>query len=150
MKWIACSSVRVSIYERTSLVVSRTENALHSQMLLATVGDCWRLLVCILNALTYKINWSLCLFSSASGLRLEALERTYLRVQRMKTHFGDRAFSAAGPWCWNSLPPVIRLADSVDSFKAQLKTRLFAKACQMQLLVRRPCCGMAALLRLVA
>ena len=27
-----------------------------------------------------------------------------------------------------SLPPVIRLADSVDSFKAQLKTHLFAKA----------------------
>jgi len=46
----------------------------------------------------------------------------------MKTHLGDRAFSAAGPRYWNSLPPVIRLADSVDSFKAQLKTHLFAKA----------------------
>jgi len=45
-------------------------------------------------------------------------------VQRMRTHFGDRAFSAAGPWCWNSLPPVIRLADSVHSFKVQLKTYL--------------------------
>src|SRR6218665_299357 len=66
--------------------------------------------------------------SSASGLRLRSLERTDLRVRRMKTHFGDRAFSAAGPRCWNSLPPVTRLADSVDSFKAQLKTHLFAKA----------------------
>ena len=66
--------------------------------------------------------------SSASGLRLRSLERTDLRVRRMKTHFGDRAFSAAGPRCWNSLPPVIRLADSVASFKAQLKTHLFAKA----------------------
>src|SRR6218665_378289 len=66
--------------------------------------------------------------SSGSGLRLRSLERTDLRVRRMKTHFGDRAFSAAGPRCWNSLPPVIRLADSVDSFKAQLKTHLFAKA----------------------
>ena len=65
--------------------------------------------------------------SSASGLRLRSLERTD-RVRRMKTHFGDRAFSAAGTRCWNSLPPVIRLADSVDSFKAQLKTHLFAKA----------------------
>src|SRR6218665_4129356 len=27
-----------------------------------------------------------------------------LRVRRMRTHFGDRAFSAAGPRCWNSLP----------------------------------------------
>jgi len=32
---------------------------------------------------------------------------------------------------WNSLLPVIRFADSVDSFKAQLKTHLFAKAYQM-------------------
>ena len=44
------------------------------------------------------------------------------RVRRMRTHFGDRAFSAASPRCWNSLPPVIRFADSVDSFKAQLKS----------------------------
>src|SRR6218665_790330 len=38
----------------------------------------------------------------------------------------DGAFSAAGRRCWNSLPPVIRLTDSVDSFKAQFKTHLFA------------------------
>src|SRR6218665_3914392 len=76
--------------------------------------------------------------SSASGLRLRSLEGTDLRVRRMRTHFGDRAFSAAGPQCWNSLPPVIRFADSGDSFKAQLKTHLFAKAYPMQLLVRRP------------
>src|SRR6218665_3923030 len=66
--------------------------------------------------------------SSASELRLGSLEKTDLRVRRMRTHFGDRAFSAAGPRCWNSLPPAIRLADSVDSFKVQLKTYLFAKA----------------------
>src|SRR6218665_2052643 len=69
--------------------------------------------------------------SFASGLRLRSLEWTDLRVRRMKTHFGDRAFSAAGPRCWNSLPPVIRFADSVDSFKAQLKTHIFAKAYPM-------------------
>src|SRR6218665_3351444 len=69
--------------------------------------------------------------SSASGLRLRSLERTDLRVRRMRTHFGDRAFSAAGPRCWNSLPPVIRFADSVDSYKARLKTHLFAKAYPM-------------------
>src|SRR6218665_97358 len=69
--------------------------------------------------------------SSASGLRLRSLERTDLRVRRMRTHFGDRAFSAGGPRCWNSLPPVIRFVDSVDSFKAQLKTHLFAKAYPM-------------------
>src|SRR6218665_2706798 len=69
--------------------------------------------------------------SSAFGLQLRSLERTDLRVRRMKTHFRDRTFSAAGPRCWNSLPPVIRFADSVDSFKAQLKTHLFTKAYPM-------------------
>src|SRR6218665_891651 len=69
--------------------------------------------------------------SSASGLPLRSLERTDLCVRRMKTHFGDRAFSAAGLRCWNSLPPVIRFADSVNSFKDQLKTHLFAKAYSM-------------------
>src|SRR6218665_518085 len=74
--------------------------------------------------------------SSASGLRLRSLERTDLRVGMMRTHFGDRAFSVAGPLCWNSLPPVIRLADLVDSFKAQLKTHLFAKTYHTRLVSR--------------
>jgi len=43
-------------------------------------------------------------------------ERTALRVRRMRTHFGDRAFPVAGLRCLNNLPPVIRLFDSVDSF----------------------------------
>src|SRR6218665_1468602 len=54
--------------------------------------------------------------------RKRPLERTDLRVRRMKTHIGDRAFSAAGPRCWNSLPSAIRVVYSVDSFKAQVKT----------------------------
>jgi len=54
---------------------------------------------------------------------------TVLDVQyRQRTHFGDHAFSAAGPLCWNGLPHGIRLPDSVDSFKAELKTYLFVKA----------------------
>ena len=85
--------------------------------------------------------------SSASGLRVKrSLKKTYLRVRRMRTHFGDSAFYAAGPRCWNSLPPAIRLADSVYSFKVQLKTYLFAKAYPVYLLVRRPSSGVAALL----
>src|SRR6218665_1402562 len=43
--------------------------------------------------------------SCASGLCLRSLEKTDLGV---RTHFGDRAFSAAGPRCWNSLPTAIR------------------------------------------
>src|SRR6218665_3486068 len=82
--------------------------------------------------------------SSASGLRLQSLEKADFRVPRMRTYFGDRAFSAAGPRCWNSLPSAIRLADSVDLFKGQLKTYLFDQAYPVYL---RPCSGMTALLR---
>jgi len=66
--------------------------------------------------------------SSASGLRLRSLAKIDLRVRRMRTRFGDRAFSAAGPRCWNRLPPAIRLTDSLDSFKSMLKSHLFARA----------------------
>ena len=70
-------------------------------------------------------------FEVVESTGMSYLEVKYHNVRRMRTHFGDHALSAAGPRCWNSLPPVIRFADSVDSFKAQLKTHLFAKAYQM-------------------
>src|SRR6218665_2763023 len=64
--------------------------------------------------------------SSASGLRLRSTEKCDLQVRRMKTRFGDRAFSAAGPRCWNRLPAALRTAGSIDSFKTGLKTYLFS------------------------
>src|SRR6218665_1216438 len=63
--------------------------------------------------------------SSASGLRLRSTDKCDLHVRRMKTRFGDRAFSAAGPRCWNRLPATLRIAGSIDSFKTELKTYLF-------------------------
>ena len=42
--------------------------------------------------------------------------------------FGDAAFSQYAPKIWNTLPLNIKLADSVDSFKRQLKT-FFNIAC---------------------
>ena len=38
---------------------------------------------------------------------------------------GDRAFVAAAPTLWNSLPVKTRLVDSTDTFKKQAKTHLF-------------------------
>src|SRR6218665_1854015 len=66
--------------------------------------------------------------SSASGLRLRSTDKCDPLVRRMKTRFGDRAFSAAGPRCWNNLPAALRVADSIDSFKTGLKTYLFSKS----------------------
>src|SRR6218665_151215 len=44
----------------------------------------------------------------------------------MKTQFGDHAFSAAAPRCWNRLPASLNAANSIDSFKTTLKTYLFS------------------------
>ena len=41
---------------------------------------------------------------------------------------GDRAFSVAAPFLWNSLPLPIRQETSIDSFKRSVKTYLFKKA----------------------
>ena len=39
--------------------------------------------------------------------------------------YGRRSFSCAGPVLWNSLPESMRMADSLNSFKSQLKTHYF-------------------------
>ena len=46
-------------------------------------------------------------------------------VRRTRLRFGSRAFSVAGPEAWNSLPTGIRFAESVRTFKKDLKTLLF-------------------------
>ena len=42
--------------------------------------------------------------------------------------YGRRSFSCAGPALWNSLPETMRLADSLNTFKSQLKTHYFKLA----------------------
>jgi hypothetical protein len=43
------------------------------------------------------------------------------------THYKDRAFSSAAPVLWNKLPAEIRTIQTLDSFKASVKTYLFTK-----------------------
>ena len=42
--------------------------------------------------------------------------------------YGDRSFRIAGPTLWNKLPLKIRMSESVEQFKSQLKTHLFESA----------------------
>ena len=52
-----------------------------------------------------------------------------LEVPKIKTEsYGARAFAAAAPAMWNSLPRYMRYCDSIDSFKTSLKTFLFSRA----------------------
>jgi len=61
--------------------------------------------------------------SGRSGLR-SATTAQYVKP-RLRTVFGERSFSFAGPKSWNDLPSHLHTVTSTDSFKRQLKTHLF-------------------------
>ena len=48
-----------------------------------------------------------------------------LSIPRIKTNTGARAFSSCAPSLWNNLPPSVRSATSVATFRRRLKTYLF-------------------------
>ena len=58
-----------------------------------------------------------------------------LRVPRSQSRSGDRAFSRAGPRLWNALPTDIRLIESLDRFKGQVKHLLFSSFTRFKLQV---------------
>jgi len=59
---------------------------------------------------------------------IRSANRRQLMVPRhLRSTFGRRAFSVAGPMEWNSLPDCLRdPARSTDGFRSELKTHLFA------------------------
>ena len=61
--------------------------------------------------------------SSRSGLR-SSTSNLYV-TPRLRTKFGERAFSHAGPVAWNSLPVNIRAEINQSNFKKLLKTHFF-------------------------
>ena len=61
--------------------------------------------------------------SSRSGLR-SAKSSSFVTPQ-LRTKFGERAFSFAGPAAWNSLPAEMRDTDDPTTFRKKLKTHFF-------------------------
>ena len=60
---------------------------------------------------------------------LRSADKGLLNVPDASTkRHGEAAFSFYGPNLWNSLPETLRLTDSVDVFKRNLKTYLFSIA----------------------
>jgi len=51
---------------------------------------------------------------------------------RLRTKFGERAFSFSGPASWNSLPAELRTISDTSVFKNKLKTYLFGLAFDIQ------------------
>jgi len=66
------------------------------------------------------------LVADARERRLRSTDSRTCVVARIHNTFGDRAFAAAGPGLWNSLPPHLRDADLPYSrFRRSPKTSLF-------------------------
>ncbi len=57
--------------------------------------------------------------------QLRSSSSKLLSVPRVKTKAGTRAFSAAAPTIWNSLPVNIKSAENIVTFRRHLKTYLF-------------------------
>ena len=51
-----------------------------------------------------------------------------LQTRRVRNELARRSFGVAVPVVWNALPPALRLAPSLDTFKAGLKSNLFREA----------------------
>jgi len=69
-----------------------------------------------------------CLVADARERRLRSTASRTCVVTRTCTTFCDRAFSAAGPGLWNSLPSHLKDADlSYNEFRRSLKTFLFGQ-----------------------
>src|SRR6218665_2493250 len=63
-----------------------------------------------------------------AGARLRSEEKGDLKVRKLKTCFGDREFSVAGPRFWNNIATSIRSASTLESFKSRLKAHYFEKS----------------------
>jgi len=72
--------------------------------------------------------WTVTAHLSASrrgGLRSATTSNLVIPCSRLLT-YGTRAFSVAGPVCWNALPDYLKSSDLLlNYFKHQLKTFLF-------------------------
>jgi len=62
-----------------------------------------------------------------SGLRSLSETDSYT-TPRLRTKFGEWAFSFSGPASWNSLPAEVRTISDTSVFKNKLKTYLFGLA----------------------
>ena len=66
--------------------------------------------------------------SNASRSRLRSAQSSLYVTPRLRTRFGERAFSHAGPAAWNSLPAPIRDITDYQDFRNKLKTHFFKLA----------------------
>jgi len=65
---------------------------------------------------------------SRSGLRSSSTSSMDYSLPWLRTKFGERAFSHAGPATWNALPDNIRIVADPVKFRKLLKSLYFSQA----------------------
>ena len=65
---------------------------------------------------------------SRSGLRSSSTSSMGYSLPRLRTKFGERAFSHAGLATWNALPDHIRTVADPVKFRKLLKSHYFSQA----------------------
>ena len=73
----------------------------------------------------YMTGMVTCISALPGRSHLRSAGRGLYDVPRVRTSFGSRAFSVAGPSAWNRLPNDVRETKNVLAFKTKLKTHLF-------------------------
>jgi hypothetical protein len=72
-----------------------------------------------------KRGLNICHASSYTNEENKIILKYHSHPQKIKTNFGERRFSAPGPFSWNRMPESIREAKTIDAFKCLLKAWLF-------------------------
>ena len=96
-------------------IESRIQFKLCLQMHLAHTGRCPSYIRDILQPVA----------SNSSRLGLRSASTAQYQTPVLRTVFGERAFSYAGPRAWNKLPAYLHSIESTTTFKKHLKTFLF-------------------------
>jgi hypothetical protein len=76
----------------------------------------------------YMIETTSLTATSATRVGLRSGNGLSFRQPKVRTKFGERAFSYSGPAAWNSLPNYLQSTTNTNNFKHLLKTHLFAAA----------------------
>ena len=77
---------------------------------------------------SYLLHAAVQLSTLPGRAHLRSADNGQYDVPRVSSSVGSRAFSVAGPRAWNPLPMSLRQMDCVETFKRNLKAKLFMNA----------------------
>ena len=92
---------------------------IHTHTLSVSLSLCLYVSLCMSLSLSFSLSLFVCL-----SLCVSVCLSLSVSLPRTRRRIGDRAFSVAAPLAWNRLPMELKLLQSTDSFRRDLKTFL--------------------------